>query len=84
MLHTLEAVHPNLYFKASRKDISDLRRELEASITQPMTRVEFWPLAGRLAAAFGDDHTSVWPPGEDLSAYAKSGGLFFPLLITEG
>jgi hypothetical protein len=61
LVQTLEAVHPNLYFHASRAEAARRERVLRASCAQPLDYQQF---CGRLAdfvASFGEDHTTAYP-----------------------
>jgi hypothetical protein len=50
----------------------DERRQMETSLPESMTRVEWWLRLSRLVAGFGDGHTSVYLPGEELNRDAAA------------
>ncbi len=66
LVETAERIHPDLYFRVSRDSIATFQRELKDQIDRPMTRKEFYPFAARMAARFGDEHTAVFPPREEI------------------
>src|SRR5262245_54166586 len=51
LVQVVEEVHPRPYARRSREEIAALVAELGAGIDRPLTRLEFWPRAARLAAA---------------------------------
>ncbi|RMF72378.1 MAG: hypothetical protein D6738_11385 [Acidobacteria bacterium] len=81
MVSTFEEVHPDLWFRADRESVARLTAELASRIDRPMTRLEFWPLAARLAASFGDGHTGVMLPVEEFRRARDRGERWFPLEV---
>jgi C-terminal processing protease CtpA/Prc len=82
LLMTCEAVHPDLYHKASCAEVAALLTEIESSLGEPLTRRKFFPHAARLAACFGDGHTAVQSPYEEWNQFCAAGGLVFPMEVT--
>ncbi len=80
LVDVCEEVHPRPYALRPREEIEALREALERRIQHPLTRREFWPLAAQLAAALGDDHTSLLPPFEEWNAFASTERLL-PLAV---
>lgn len=78
----VEEVHPHPYGQHSEAEIDVVVDRLTARVDHPMTRLEFYPLAAELAAAFGDSHTSVQAPGEEWTDFLASGGHVLPLACT--
>jgi C-terminal processing protease CtpA/Prc len=78
MMRTLEEVHPDLYQRTSRAEIAAARRELEASLTSPLTQREFYLFVARLVARFNDGHTNVVQAPEAWRSFLIGGGLVFP------
>src|SRR5260370_10478295 len=81
MIRTFEEVHPDPYHYTSKTEIDALRTELTRSLTRPLTEREFVQIVARLAAKFGDAHTSVSLALPSRRAYLDNGGLIFPLDI---
>ena len=78
MIQVFEEVHPNLYHHTPRERIEAARTETRASLDEPLTRVQFYPVAARLAARFEDGHTGVSRPGEEWTHFLNNGGQVFP------
>ncbi len=78
LLQTFEEVHPDLYAYTSREDILALKNQLVSSLNREMTRKEFYPIVARMAAAFGDGHTGVGMPREEIRLFNQEGGKWFP------
>jgi C-terminal processing protease CtpA/Prc len=83
LVRVCEEVHPRPHAVASEEEIAALEGELDAEIDHPLTRVEFWPIAARLAAAYGDAHTSVQGPSEEWNAFVAGGGKLLPIAIEQ-
>jgi hypothetical protein len=81
MIRTFEDVHPNLYCYTSKTEIDALKSELIRSLTRPMVEREFLQVVARLAAKFGDGHTSVSLNLPSRRTYVDNGGLIFPIDI---
>ncbi len=72
LLKTCESVHPNLYANVSREEIAAIKSRGEAEITEPMTRVKFYPMVARIVSRINDSHTSGGFPFEEWNAYVNS------------
>ncbi len=81
LLTTCEAVHPDLYYNASRAEVAALLAEIEPALAGPLTRREFFPHAARLAARFNDGHTAVQAPYEEWNQFCAAGGLVLPVEV---
>jgi hypothetical protein len=81
LVQVCDEVHPRPFGVRSREEIAALSEALRSRIDRPLTRLEFWPLAAKLAAGFGDAHTAVQLPAEEWSAYVASGAKF-PAIAT--
>lgn len=81
LVQVCEEVHPRPAAVRSREEILALRTQLCAELDHPLTRVEFWPHATKLAAAFGDAHTSVQLPREEWNAFVASGAKLLPIAL---
>jgi hypothetical protein len=79
LLRTLEDVHPDLYRYRSRPEIYEMKQRIEKSLTEPLTRLDFYRRVAPLVSAFGDGHTSITYPVEELNEYLGRGGRLFPL-----
>jgi len=79
LLRTLEDVHPDLYRYRSRPEIYEMKQRIERSLTEPLTRIDFYRRVAPLVSAFGDGHTSITYPVEELNEYLGRGGRLFPL-----
>lgn len=78
MLTTLEDVHPDLYYYTPRDSILIAKMRLEHALSEPMTRIEFYPHLAKFVALFGDGHTTVVFPWEEWEAYTNQDNLVFP------
>jgi hypothetical protein len=83
LVEVCEEVHPRPRAVASAQEIAALEDELDLELDHPLTRVEFWPLAARLAAAYGDAHTSVQTPSEEWNAFVTGGGKLLPIALEQ-
>ena len=81
MIRTFEDVHPDLYCYTSKTEIDALKSELIRSLTRPLVEREFVQVVARLAAKFGDGHTSVSLALPSRRTYVDNGGLIFPIDI---
>src|SRR5215471_18943585 len=81
MIRTFEDVHPDLYCYTAKTEIDALKSELIRSLTRPMVEREFVQVVARLAAKFGDGHTSVSLALPSRRTYVDNGGLIFPFDI---
>jgi hypothetical protein len=76
---TLERVHPDPYYFASRDQIAAARARLAAELDQPLARIDFYRRMARFVAAFRDAHTVARIPLAEWQAYVERRGLLFPL-----
>jgi hypothetical protein len=65
LFDTIEAVHPNPYAATSRGAIVRERAKIVSTLTQPMSRMEFYRLVAPLVADLKDEHTALFPPREE-------------------
>jgi Peptidase family S41 len=77
-MRTLEDVHPNLYANRSRDAVAADRARIVASLPPTLSRSDFWLRLGPFVAAFGDGHTSVAMPREEVRRLQAAGALVFP------
>ena len=83
MMRTLEDVHPDLYAERSRESVAVSRERLLAGLPLSMTRGELWLRLAPLVASFGDGHTSVYLPGEEVARMQAAGALVFPPSVVQ-
>lgn len=81
LVQVCEEVHPRPYSVSSQRDIATLQSDLVSKLDRPLTRVEFWPIAARHAAKFGDAHTTVQLPNEEWNAFVLYGGKLLPFAL---
>jgi hypothetical protein len=62
LMQTMEQVHPKLYYKTSRGEISRQLAALNARLTNPLARLDFYYTLAPFAYAFQDDHTVLYTP----------------------
>lgn len=78
LLHTAEAVHPDLYAVTSREVVSAAVQHELAALPEGATRLQFQPALARVVALFGDAHTQVPVPGEEWNRFLDGGGRVLP------
>lgn len=66
LMHTLEDVHPNLYAVRSREATAAERSRLVAELPESLSRADWWLRLSPFVAGFGDGHTNIGMPGEEL------------------
>jgi hypothetical protein len=81
MIRVLEDVHPNLYAIRSRESTLMDRRHLVAELPERMTRVELWMRLAPFVSKFGDGHTAIYMPGEEIAQMQRGGALLFPAAV---
>ena len=81
LMHTLEAVHPDLYAERPRDSVNSARQRIVASLPPSMTRAELWLRLAPLLASLGDGHTSVYMPREEFARMGSS--LVFPPSVVQ-
>jgi len=81
LITTLEEVHPDLYASISQGIIEQHRKRIEQSLTDSLTRIEFFKLISPLVARFEDGHTGVSIPSKEFIAFRDSGGVAFPFTV---
>ncbi|PHS13280.1 MAG: peptidase S41 [Kangiella sp.] len=76
--------HPNLDSYANKKELESAVKELQAKISEPMSRLEFYKIVGQLTHYFNDGHSMlIWPYQEYENAKAEGGKPFpFEVKIT--
>lgn len=84
MLRTCEAVHPELYFRATPEQVESRLRDVLARVGDSATRTEFYPLLAEFAASFGDGHTYAGGLPEEWEHFKSVGGRLFPCDIEAG
>jgi hypothetical protein len=85
LMRTLEDVHPDLYAVRSRDATVRALREVTAAFPASMTRAELWMRLAPFVAGFGDGHTSLWMPGDEVARMRRDGALVFPpSVVTAG
>lgn len=83
LLRTFEDVHPNLYINRPRDSVAADRQRVVASMPATMTRAELWARLAPLAASFGDGHTSVYLPREEVARMQSAGAPLFPPSVVQ-
>jgi Peptidase family S41 len=78
LMHTLEDVHPDLYAVRPRDSVVAMRQRIVAELPDSMTRIEWWIRLSPLVASFGDGHTNLAYPGEEIRQGQNAGVLVFP------
>lgn len=73
--------HPDFAGYADEAALIQLTDELKSAITTPMTRVEFFRYVGQLSHAFGDGHSFLIWPYQELSALKEQGEKPFPFAV---
>lgn len=73
--------HPHLYRYADRIEIEQKVSKLQSHITEPMTRLEFYKIVGRLSHAFGDGHAFLLWPYPEYQQAQSDGGKPFPFAV---
>lgn len=58
----LERLHPNLYWYISKKELDRKFDSLKTTITQPMTRLDFYKKISPVVCAVREGHMFVYPP----------------------
>ena len=77
----LEDKHPNLYVYSDKLLINKSLSQIENSITQPMTELEFYKLITPISAVIKDGHTIILPSTKTIEYHNKN-SLFFPYHLT--
>ena len=75
LMHTLEDVHPNLYANRSRDSVASARERLVAALPPSLSRSELWIRLAPFVAAFGDGHTNISMPREEVRRLQQAGAL---------
>jgi C-terminal processing protease CtpA/Prc len=78
LMKTLENVHPDLYAVRSRERVAEERRQIESELPEQVSRMEWWKRLAPLVAGFGDGHTNLPFPGEELKRQLDAGVRLFP------
>jgi C-terminal processing protease CtpA/Prc len=78
MMKTFEDVHPDLYYVWPRDSAVAARRQIVAELPDSMSRMEWWVRLAPFVARFGDGHTNIQPPSEELRREQSAGTLVFP------
>lgn len=78
LMHTLEAVHPDLYVYTPKTVIAQEREKIEAKLTSPLSRIDFYLKVAPLVAKLNEGHTKIYPPYEEYYHFVGKGGLLFP------
>lgn len=78
---TFEEVHPNLYFNRSKDTSVEQLRKIQAQLSNPLTRSEFYSRIAPFAADFNDGHTMVAIPHEEYVKSDEIGSVRFPFSV---
>lgn len=81
LLMIYQRVHVNLYANVSRDSVSRLRDLLVASLPDSVSRVELWLGLDRIATSFGDGHTTLEPPVNEVIRAVARGDMLFPIRV---
>ena len=80
LIQTLEDTHPNLYAYIPKEEFKKKTQALRETITQPMTKTEFYKKVSLVIALPKQGHTMVfWDGG--WGDYKKTDGLLFPFKV---
>lgn len=74
--------HPDFAGYADEAGLRQLAATLKADINQPLTRVEFFRYVGQLSHAFGDGHSFLLWPYQELKTQQAAGAKIFPFAVT--
>ena len=78
MMRMFEDVHPDLYAVWPRDSAASAHARLVAALPDTMSRIEWWKRLAPFVASFGDGHTNVQYPGEEVRRAQLAGTLVFP------
>lgn len=78
LMGTLERVHPDLYAVRSKDAVAADRRRIVSELPDSLSRIEWWTRLAPFMAAFGDGHTNIWYPGDEVRRLVTAGTLVFP------
>ena len=81
LFDNLEQIHPDLYHYTAKSDIDVLRREINDSLLEPMTRLDYALKIIPLVTALNDGHTGILLPREERSVALNKGLKIFPILV---
>lgn len=73
--------HPNLAQYTEIEDLQSYADELKKQLTQPMTRVEFYQVIGRLNHVFNDGHSFLIWPYQEWASLKEGGNKPFPFEV---
>ncbi len=68
LFHTLEDVHPDLYAVWPRDSAAAARKQLVADLPPSLSRSDWWVRLSPVVARFGDGHTNLGHPADDIRA----------------
>lgn len=74
--------HPALVQYADEQELKDMVSALQAQITQPMGRLEFYRIVGQLSHKFNDGHSFLIWPYQEYESLKAQGKKPFPLAVT--
>lgn len=75
-------VHVNLFANVSRDSITHMRDALVASLPDSVSRVDLWLGLDHIVTAFGDGHTSLEPPFNEVFAAVGGGDMLLPIGVS--
>lgn len=81
MVDTVIEVHPNLFFSLARESFDAQLEKLRDSLTEPLTRLEFFKEIAPIMASFNDGHTMVPVPYEEYMKSDETGKIRFPFSV---
>lgn len=73
-----ERVHPRPLAGFPVQNPAGGLSRLKAQLSAPRSRMDFYRSLAPVFNASGDEHTHLMLPAEEIRAYARQGGLFFP------
>jgi len=76
------ARHPHLDQYAERAELEKSVADLQALVNKPMSRLEFYRIAGQLTHKFNDGHSMLLWPYPEYQLLQKSGHKTFPFAVS--
>ena len=81
LLKKLENIHPNPYIYTSRAIICEKRKNIENSITQVISKIEFWRKIAPFLSSLQCNHIYSYSLNSEINKYNNLGNKFFPFNV---